>query len=97
MARWTFQIFLLLGGVRGAGRGGGGRLFIENPQRGGGVSRAGGGGLSGREVFFVGGGGLVFFPIKMRTFEQHHFYANKAKNRNAPLVSETPQKRDTCL
>ena len=37
------------GGVQGDREGGGGRFFVENPRREGGVSQDGGGGRGGRE------------------------------------------------
>ena len=72
---WTFRIFLIFfcseGGVRGAGTGGGGgRIFIESPRRGGGCpGRVRAGRVS---VGNLGGGGLnIFFgaelPIKLCT------------------------------
>ena len=55
-AWWTFRIFFiffLLGEGKGeseAPGGGGGRFLIENPRRGGGVSRRGGGGRGAGRV-----------------------------------------------
>ena len=66
---WTFRIFIIFfcsgegkGAVRGVGRRGGGRFFIENP-RGGGLPGGGAGGGEGPEGVCgdLGGGGKYFF------------------------------------
>ena len=71
--RFDILYFFLLGGVRGARSGGGGdRIFIENPRRGG-VSRRGKGRGAGRVElgkFFWGGGGLMVFFFGGRNVHQ---------------------------
>ena len=69
MTWWTFRIFLIFS-ARGEGKGefeapggGGGRIFIENPRRGGSPGRGGEGGRGAGRVSArnSGGGGAKYF------------------------------------
>ena len=75
---WIFFFFFLLGegegGIRGAGEGGGWRLFIENPRRGGGLpGRWGQGGDGAGRVFAGNGGGGNFF-FGAEEFPPNHMF-----------------------
>ena len=93
LAWWTFRIyfyFFLLwggeGGVRGAGKGGGGvRLFIENPRRGGGSPGRVGVGGAGSVLAGNWGGLNIFFQGR----NSHQVSASEGPRQGRPV---SPQK-----